>query len=308
MSRKLSRRLSRRMRMRSRTEPRVASIALLLDQPALLDEPRIAAAVERATGKLVEAGERADGRSCVAGRSPLFLLRLEERLYVVHDSPIPYFHDPAIAAAAFGPTPHGEALRDHVAWIAIDAADGRDGPRDHAEAYRTIGRTLAELWSDRVTALALPEAHRVLPAMPRAFDALRDEDPFSRLLQLAGDVAVRVECDDQEIAGAIEEAKRRWPEFLAAFRSLPAPVEKLVLVRWADGGSHEHLWGIVHRIEGERITCTIDNEPNVVRNVQADDCVVVGVDQVLDWMWCEGARRVGGFTVAVLERRMAGGG
>ena len=295
-------------------ERQLTSIVLLLDRPARLKAASLAAAFELATGRRVvaESAERTASRPAesapaeedgfVVGEPPIFVARVGDSIFTVNDFAKRYFED--AGAEARLPAEAAAAVRAHRAWLSVDAM-ALDTDDERRAAYRTIGRVLAELWSERVVGVVVPQQRRtlVLAAHPNVRDALKTEDPLWSLHSIA--MVVDVGPDDAEMNAAIAEARRRWPEFVAALRAKP-DVERYVKLAWRDGEEVEHIWAKVERVEDGKVTATIDNQPRSVRNLKQGQRVTVAEAEVEDWLWQEGGKMVGGFTVEVLRKRGAG--
>ena len=106
--------------------------------------------------------------------------------------------------------------------------------------------------------------------------------------------------DDPRMKAAVAEARRRWPEFVAAFATRAAGQHFSVKARFTEGEAEEVMWLTVAGIEGALIKGTLDNEPHDIKTLKLGDPVVVKVDEMSDWMYPLGDKRAGGFTVKVL--------
>ena len=97
---------------------------------------------------------------------------------------------------------------------------------------------------------------------------------------------------------AVAEARRRWPEFMAAFQtrdgelfSVKAPVR--------GGGNTEFIWIQVESCEGQQIRGTIGNDPVDLGGLKEGDAVAASAEEINDWAFLREGQPVGMFTVKV---------
>jgi uncharacterized protein YegJ (DUF2314 family) len=116
--------------------------------------------------------------------------------------------------------------------------------------------------------------------------------------------------DDPEINAAIEEAQRRLPEFRRALdidarRLIPQIEGSLVKARFESAITHEieHMWLEDACFEGDTIVGTLSSEPSAIPEHSKGDWVTVSPEAVSDWVYREGGRTFGGFTIRVMQRR-----
>jgi uncharacterized protein YegJ (DUF2314 family) len=116
--------------------------------------------------------------------------------------------------------------------------------------------------------------------------------------------------DDPELNAAIEEAQRRLPEFRRALdedarRLIPALNGALVKARFENPvtGALEHMWLEDVGFEGDRIVGTLASEPDNIPELSNGQWVSVSPEDISDWVYRQGDRTVGGFTVRVMQRR-----
>ncbi|MBI3853565.1 MAG: DUF2314 domain-containing protein [Verrucomicrobia bacterium] len=115
---------------------------------------------------------------------------------------------------------------------------------------------------------------------------------------------------DAELNAAIEEAQRRLPEFRRALqedarRLIPTIEGALVKARFESicTGCAEHLWIEDAGFEGNKIVGTLSSVPQEIPEVSKGDWVSVSFESISDWVYRQGGRTFGGFTVRVMQRR-----
>ena len=90
---------------------------------------------------------------------------------------------------------------------------------------------------------------------------LRGADPLDAL-DTGGPVpVVGIAPNDPRLLAAVREARRRWPEFVAAFEQRDGAQIFSVKVPVREGKHTEYMWLSVSALEHEMIYGRLDNEP-----------------------------------------------
>ena len=117
-----------------------------------------------------------------------------------------------------------------------------------------------------------------------------------------GGNVVQLGADDPGLVAAAAEAKRRWPEFVAAFTE-GRPGRKCA-VKYAapiKGGGDEQIWIMVTALGSGTISGTLGNAPVADIGLKAGDAVTIQTGDVKDWLFTDGQAMTGGFSVATLR-------
>jgi uncharacterized protein YegJ (DUF2314 family) len=117
-----------------------------------------------------------------------------------------------------------------------------------------------------------------------------------------GGNVVRLGADDPGLVAAAAEARRRWPEFIAAFNE-HRPGRKCA-VKYAapiKSGGHEQIWIMVTALGGGTVSGTLGNNPVEDIGLKFGDAVTIATDDVKDWLFTDGQSMTGGFSVATLR-------
>jgi uncharacterized protein YegJ (DUF2314 family) len=117
-----------------------------------------------------------------------------------------------------------------------------------------------------------------------------------------GGNVVQLGADDPGLVAAAAEAKRRWPEFVAAF-SEGRPGRKCA-VKYAapiKGGGEERLWIMVTALGSGTISGTLGNAPVEDIGLKLGDPVTIQTADVEDWLYTDGQAMTGGFSIATLR-------
>lgn len=277
----------------SRNSKKMVSLVLMLRDPRDIDAHEVRRAATKAFG--VRIGSTMDEENFVVQHTP------EATPVMVNGLPMGFLcvktryaevdtnnMDPRLA----------RVLDEHQAWIAVDAAD-RIPPHLKPMAYQHMGRLLAEFVDDNVLGIYSTETDRLMWNTPDLKDKLRSEDPLSAV-QMVDPAIIMVQDDDQRLAATVEEAQRRWTEFVNAYASRQQDEVFAVKLRFTEGDKNEFMWILVSDITGDTVTGRLDNSPGIVKNVQEGDTVTAKHADVQDWMFQRNGQMVGGFSLKVL--------
>lgn len=235
----------------------------------------------------------------VVGESAAFLVRSPEALFVVQSIPGPYFDDVPRAAAESQELRIRKAIRDHRAWLSVDLVQSVDEAADPKTFYPQIACLLASLAGPDALALYHPDTGKIHAWDPALAEKLRGSDPLGQGFQPEQAPVIEVSSDDPRMRASVEEARRRWPEFVAAFQSRAGEMFS-VKVPIAVGERKEFIWIRVKELEPETVRGELDNKPVDLPGLDEGSPVEVSVAEVQDWGWFRNGERVGFFSVAVL--------
>lgn len=282
---------------RPRQEEPPVSLVLLLRQPRDLDAPALARAAAAAFALDVRPGEAGAG-PCVVGETPHFLVQLPDRLLAVHNAALPYFDNPAAVAADLPELRLRGAVARHLAWLSVEClhADAAAG-----DPYPAVARLAAALIDDGCLALCVPARRRVYVCEETVPGKLRGPDPISALESGGPAPVVGVAPNDPRLLAAVREARRRWPEFVAAFEQREAGQIFSVKVPVREGKHTEYMWLSVSALENGMIYGRLDNEPVTMKRLRSGARLRVPVRDLNDWLYTRGETLAGGFTIEVLS-------
>jgi uncharacterized protein YegJ (DUF2314 family) len=211
----------------------------------------------------------------------------------------PYFKDTAVIADRIPNVAGRIAVLEHSAWLSVDLVG--QSPLAADVVIGLIGQLLAEFCDDNVLALMrLPKG----PIIGYDFSfipmlrARRAEQVFARGNP---DRIVNAPRGSEALAQAAQEARQRWPEFVAAFRSRRSGEGFAVKKAFQGSGKVEHMWIEVTAIDGQSILGRLANEPKHIPALKMKDPVTVQMDEIEDWFFVRGKEQVGGFQARVLK-------
>jgi uncharacterized protein YegJ (DUF2314 family) len=214
----------------------------------------------------------------------------------------PYYTDVAATADSLREFGAKRAVQEHQAWLSVDLVG--DAPAGGKEAAYAFLAKLAGQFADANTLAVMRTSDgRVMTYRPEFSEMLRRGDTAAVFGASVKDTVVQTKGEDPELEAAAAEARRRWPEFLKAFKERQALQGFAVKKRYVADGRAEHMWVEVKRIDGQAIFGSLDSNPETLVHMKAGDDVTLDSSEVEDWVYSDGKRMVGGFQGEVLKRR-----
>lgn len=279
------------------------SLVLWLREPLYLDASILGRIASRAFGLPFNDGEDCD--CFVVGKQMHYVMRVQDAFFLVHHWERPYFDNPAEAAKDLRELRRATAARDHRAWFSVDfLRASADLPEN--KIHDAIGRMLAEVADNHADILAVfhPATGRIAPWEPALREKLAGGDPLS-LFEDPGHVPViRVSSDSPSMAAAVAEARRRWPEFVAAYHAAADKDHFSVKAPVTEAGRTEFIWINVKALAGDQIHGLLANEPLALGDLKLGSFVSVAVSDLNDWVCPDPAdpdRPLGLFTVKAVS-------
>ncbi len=283
------------------------SMVLLLRQKRTLNQAELQRMASQAVGFELEMNQMptppffGDGSQVFAavGQNP------EGKVFPLLISNVhrPYFDDPQDVAENILELRVRQAILDNVAWISVDLPRDKRHWDDHAEAYRWIGKVIAALADDDCMAIFSPDGNQLNAYDPSLLDQLRGENPLAIFGRLSNAPVIGVEEGDAAMKAAVEEARRRWPEFVAAFTQRRDDQQFSAKGPFREGDNSEFMWIMVTAIEGEEIVGELGNDPVNLKKLKIGDPVRMKLVDLNDWIIVGGDEMTGGFTIKVLQQR-----
>lgn len=269
----------------------IISLVHLRSQARYLETPVLAHALSEAWGLKVvptqgEDTEDADG--FVGGESPYFIVTIVKptlMAFTVLNHDTPYFDEPDEVAARTSNLRFAQVIREHTSWLAVDLVHTQEDASIHEEAYKFIGKAVSALADDSVVALYCPQHGYFNLWSPELETLLCGDRPLDALSAEVKAPVIGVP-DGEAIEKAIEEARRRWPEFVSAYQNrAPGDDRFLVKARFVgEDAEAEHMWMTVFGLEPEYVHGHLMNEPIHTTKLKKGALVEVPVADVSDWI------------------------
>lgn len=134
--------------------------------------------------------------------------------------------------------------------------------------------------------------------IPKAPNTIKNLPNWSNLVPIA-----YVPDSDPELALAVEEANRRFGEFVKAFEDRQPDETFAIKAAFQDDFGKEFMWLSVSKLENDEIYGHLDNQPSCVKSVKCGQPVKVLRQDINDWLYMRDNQMYGGFTVKVLDAK-----
>jgi uncharacterized protein YegJ (DUF2314 family) len=217
--------------------------------------------------------------------------------FIMYNHAETYFRNPEETAGKVTNIRYADAIREHHAWIGIDLMDRVSNPISTRGVYQMMGKALCALGDDDTTAILCPQKQSFNLWAPKLEEFLCSADPLSVFKEQvkAGVISVG---NNVTMEDAVAEARRRWPEFVAAFKTKdPDDPRFVVKAAFTTGDRTEHMWMEVTGIEPEHVRGILVNEPMHHPALKQGSQVEVPVTDVSDWVFANiDDETVGNFT------------
>jgi len=286
------------------SESEMISMVGLFESIPFLSEEVLAMHVKRAWGIEFETHDEAE--TFVAGESPLFVIKTEDRVYTVNHFDRPYFDNVEELVDGVAELRMKHVLKMHQGWISVDLMTKPDN-LDLEFEYSKIGQLLNQMMDDRALGILVPQYMRLVPWDNSVESAITSDKPLSRLTP-SNPPVVPIEDDNPELAAAVSRAQIEWPNFVRAFEnhmrdegrdeSRKFAVKTPITVN----DQTEHIWVNVTGIENSIIYGTLGNEPVALPGLSEGDRVRTPETKVDDWIYTDGKTMVGGYTIKILAQ------
>jgi uncharacterized protein YegJ (DUF2314 family) len=284
------------------------SLVFWLREPLYLDASLLGQAASRALD--LRFGEGDDAEGFVAGEDRHFMMRVHDAVFVVHNIDAPYFDDPEAVAEDMREMRRAHAVRTHRAWLSVDLLHRTDAWSED-RVHDTLGRILAELaasGSAEVLAVFHPPTGHIAPWEPELREKLLSGAPLSLFENFAQAPVIPVRDDSPDMAAAVAEARRRWPEFVAAFQAAADKDRFSIKAPVTEAGRTEFIWIEVKAITADQVHGLLANDPVALGDLKLGSFVSVAIADLNDWVCPDPAdpeRPLGLFTVKAVQQ--AGG-
>lgn len=295
---------SKRSRAGTPPEEALPELVLLLASPRRLTKEHLVAAVREAFGRdLADAGEEAE--EFAASHEGASLARVDGYAFSVLASSEPYVKDPEAESESIVELRMKIAFAEHRATISAAIVDSPEGST-RADAYDRLGRLVAALVDDTTRLVYCPETRTGNLLTEETLDGLRGGDPRGMMRKINFNPIGLVSGEDPRLVAATAEARRRLPEFVAAFDEADDKEAFLVKGPFTDGTHTEFMWVQPTAVEGETIRGLLANDPFQVRGLRQGKAVEIAFGDVSDWVYGKDGEPVGMFTEAIIRGALSG--
>ena len=318
------------LRERKRTEPRptnstepeeepLISLVYLLEEPREATEETVRRCVSTALEMELESDDPQATEFVISADAPElgpnggthhFIVNVSQGIFGVIVSPEPYIENPRrYASETIRDKRLRTAVENHRAWISVDRMGDPPTGQAKTEAYDVIGKILASMAGPDCLALYCPELQRCNEFDPTLIDDLSGGEPLGVFSEPTFEPVIEIAEDDPRMVEAVEEALRRWPEFVEAFHARDDSEDERFIIKaeFSEGKRSEFMWVSVTRIDGNGVAGLLMNDPHELVSVHRGQTVEVQSDQLNDWLYpLPDGEVAGGFTLKVLADEETG--
>jgi len=281
------------------TDKAFASIVVLWGEPQLVTAEGWRRAVQDALGISVP-------EDAVTGSPSSLLWRYREHTFAIQNQRGAYDKAAIRDARCLPDAELRDALDNYMGWMSVELIQFPDGESIEG-SYRYMGPVIAELCGRQAVALHFPAAGYWSAWQESHEDLLRSADPLA--LVNADGLPEEFEIPDGEPAllRAAEQARERWPEFVAAFRGRDNTQSYFVKIRLEEEEEEEFPWLSVTDVEDGAVVGTLDAETATL-SYPPGMPIQGRLEDVWDWMIVPagGAAPIGYFAQEALSNAYAG--
>lgn len=296
----LKRKMGRPATRQSSGKPPIA-LVLLLNQPRHMDSTTLAEIATDTLGVTFCDDDQEATDNFVTGSPPSFVVKHGEHYFLINTFPRPYMDDPERAAHSIPELRTRKVIREHSAWLSVDLL-GDFLPRDLPRLYRIIGKLTSALADEDCLAVFAPATSQIAVFDERTCAKLQGENPLDLFDDATHPPVVPVSGDDPRLRAAVARARRTWPQFESAFEERQPDQHFAIKARIGSAEDFEFMWLTVTGIEHGFVYGKLDNDPVELTSIRCGDRVRVALRDLNDWLFTEGDRMHGGFTIEVLRK------
>ncbi len=283
-------------------------VVLLLDRPVPVTAERLAEVIAQETGRKVVIVKKGDGMPVgdliLTAETPAhYAVRIDGVSYAFHAIEHPYVDNPQTVAQDFPDLRLRKVVVEHKAWIAMDILDTE---KANEQTYGTLARVLAHFVGVEFLAFYLPGENEFVPCSAEsAVKHLRAKAPVAAIVGAIQSPMIHIDEDSPELKASVEEARRRFPEFVEALEKRTGEGFYVkTLLRSNENG--EHIWVRVSSVKHGWVRGTVGNEPVDLKGYQLGSAVEFGEEAVEDWMFSRNGEPVGLFSRTAFEHAAHG--
>lgn len=285
----------------SKEEDPLISVVLLLKSPMQLTDQRLSEAIVEAWGRDL----REEANEYFVNKPPVIVIRFGEFMLLINNAARPYVSEEYRkdkASAEFKELRQRKVVMEHQAFFTVDLMHPRSpGPRMKLSAYRQMCSLAAQFLDDGCLGVSFPETGYLRPYDNQVKTALQSDDPLAGISRTNEVPVVSASADDAALLAAASEARDRWPEFASAFHARRPDQMFSVKAPFRDDDNVEWIWVTASAVHEETVEGTLDNLPLNLKNVREGDQVHVPRSVISDWIYTDGEKILGGFSLKLLR-------
>lgn len=285
-------------KVRRRREDTLVSLVMLQRIPRFLDDQVLGSIASSAWDSPFFPQDRSASPS-VTSEGCSLRVNSEQGFFAVRSVDHPFWKQPQEAAVRLNDVRAQRAMREHLGWISVGLV-GVPKTDERAQAYTKIARLLAELADANTLAILKPDTGSFRVWDNSVSEILRSDTPLDCFSISNSAPVVQVCSDDPLLVTAVQEARRRWPEFTRVFSTRHPEQHFSVKAPITRGSQTEHIWVDVTAITTDYVRGKLGNAPIDLPGLELGDPVSVPISTIEDWLYVLTDEPIGGFTIPVV--------
>lgn len=279
------------------------SIVLLCREARYLESAVLARIASDAWGIRLTSGDGQDDDSqdeaegFVVGESPMFVIKANHHMMLVHNFDQPYWDDPEGVADSVNELRLGHAIGEHRAWLSVDVVGDVQDEAQKEAAYVMIGKLIHDLADEGTLAAVCPGSEAMNVWSDELAERLLQPGGVASLGQSDNAPVVPISGDDPRMVEAVAQAQRTLPEFIERFKNRTDGQETFVAkIKLTVGETSEFIWIDILGFEPRFVHGTLGNDPVNLGDLKINDQVEAPIEDICDWGYSEDGELKGMFT------------
>lgn len=279
------------------------SIVLLRREARYLESTVLARIASEAWGISLTSGDGQDDdpedetEDFVVGESPLYVIKADNQMMLVHNFDQPYWDDPDEVAESVNELRLGQAIREHRAWLSVDVIGDVENETQKQAAYVMIGKLIHDLADEETLIAYCPGSEAINVWSDELAERLLQPGGVASLGQPDNVPVVPISGDDPRMLEAVAEAQRTLPEFIERFKNQSDQQDTFVAkIKLTVGETSEYIWINVLGFEPKYVHGTLGNDPVNLGNLKINDQVEAPIEDICDWGYADDGELKGMFT------------
>lgn len=291
----------------------MVSLVMLCRKAKYLESAMLAKIVESTWGGRYDGSnaesedESADG--FVVGDSPLFVIKTQDHMLLVHNHHQQYWEDTPGVAETIGELRLQKCIADHNAWFSVDVLGDPPAGEQEPEVYLQLGQLLAALADEDSLLVLHPASGNMNVWSPEIAERIVAPGGVAELAVFDNSPVIPVDGDHPLLVESVRKATESFGEFIAAFEDRSeTESDFLVKVKLTVDGVTEYIWVDVLGFEPVKVGRerhlygTLANDPVDLGDLVLGARVDIPITDVCDWGYLKDGEPVGMFSLEAIRQ------
>lgn len=273
------------------------ALVILQTQPQVLSRAHVTHAVGQALGRSFPESEVTEEDFS------FYRLWVEGFEFTIASRPEPYVPKENAVTADIR---LNDVILRHEAAVLVDCWAAPPGI-SRESSTDLMGKIVHALLDETSLAVFAFHTQRLNPLDDTLREMLAEGRASEAMAMATADAVIGVHNADELMNAAIEEARARWPEFVAAFRAHGRDTRAIVKAKFGEGDDAEHMWFEVHAADETGAEGVLQSQPYFLPRPRQGDPVRVPVEDVSDWIAVVNEELRGNFSDAAIRAAQRAG-